>query len=359
MVDDAGSWDWARLSQWLPHATLEKIAAVKPPQIGAGTDVPGWRWEKNRNFSVKSAYKLLDIAAPLNVHTSWAKIWKLPVPPRIRVFLWIAFHQRLLTNIERVRRHISSTEMCSTCQDTPESIDHVLRLCPKARHIWEAIVDQRNIHEFLSIPFSRWISQCVQDSARFGQGDAIWNTRFVVFCWLIWKRRCNEIFDNNPLHESALIRYGIQLAKDFDSVHIGVKNLRISQPAAWCPPPHGWMKANCDGAVNTKDGRAAIGGMIRDEYGSWKLGFTRNIGSLEATKIINRSSLSLVNTLLVEDILKLIARPWIVHIRHINRSKNKVADTLAALSRDKAIDEEIFEKPPNEVMIELNRDMIG
>ncbi|KAK8501626.1 hypothetical protein V6N12_047103 [Hibiscus sabdariffa] len=177
MVDDVGSWDWARLLQWLPHVTLEKIAAVKPPQIGAGTD-------------------------------------------------------------------------------------------------------------------------------------------------LIWKHRCNEIFDNNPLHESALISYGNQLAKDFDSVHSGVKNLRITQPAAWCPPPHGWMKANCDGAVNTKDGRAAIG-------------------------------------VLVKDILKLIARPWIVHIRHINQSKNKVADTLAALSRDKSIGEEIFERPPKEVMIELNRDMIG
>ncbi|KAK8484817.1 hypothetical protein V6N11_051334 [Hibiscus sabdariffa] len=322
MVDDVGSWDWARLLQWLPHVTLEKIAAVKPPQIGAGTDVPGWRWEKNHNFSVKSAYKLMDVTTPFNVHTSWAKLWKLPVPQRIRVFLWIALHQRLLTNVERAQRHISSTEMCTTYKDTPESIDHVLRLCLKARHNWEEIIDQRNIHEFLSIPFSSWISQCVTDSARFEQGD---------------------------------------LAKDFDSVHSGVKNLRITQPAAWCPPPHGWMKANCDGAVNTKDGRAAIGVYDTLKH-AWNFR-CRNIkletDSLEATKSINRSSHSLVNTVLVKDILKLIARPWIVHIRHINQSKNKVADTLAALSRDKSIGEEIFERPPKEVMIELNRDMIG
>ncbi|KAK8986509.1 hypothetical protein V6N11_010065 [Hibiscus sabdariffa] len=139
MVDATGSWDWPRISQWLLHIILEKIAAVKPLQIGAGADVPGSRWEKSRNFSVKMAYKLVEDTNPLNVNMSWAKIWKLPVPQYIRVFLWITLHQRLLTNIER-----------------------------------------GNIQEFLSIPFSSWILQCDADSARFGKGDTIWATRFAA-----------------------------------------------------------------------------------------------------------------------------------------------------------------------------------
>ncbi|KAK8600203.1 hypothetical protein V6N12_050059 [Hibiscus sabdariffa] len=103
------------------------------------------------------------------------------------------------------------------------------------------------------------------DTVGIGQGDAIWATRFVVFCWLIWKRKCNVIFNNNPLQSSALIRYGNLIANEFAYVHNCIKDTRIPQPVSWCPPATGWLKANCDGAVNPRDGKAAIGGVVRDE----------------------------------------------------------------------------------------------
>ncbi|KAK8549059.1 hypothetical protein V6N12_061957 [Hibiscus sabdariffa] len=129
-------------------------------------------------------------------------------------------------------------------------------------------------------------------------------------------------------------------------------------------PANGWMKANCDGAVNLNDGSAIIRGVIRNEQRVWQIGFSRSVGrctsltvelwathdilnhawqlgyrkieletdNLEVVKIITRSSNILANTLLVDDILKLISRPWNVNIRHIHRCKNVVADKLTALS---------------------------
>ncbi|KAK9018472.1 hypothetical protein V6N11_001446 [Hibiscus sabdariffa] len=47
MVDEADCWDYNRLSQWLPHNVLDKIATVKPPRSRVGADAPSWRWEKN------------------------------------------------------------------------------------------------------------------------------------------------------------------------------------------------------------------------------------------------------------------------------------------------------------------------
>ncbi|KAK8685579.1 hypothetical protein V6N13_041579 [Hibiscus sabdariffa] len=69
MVAVNGDWDWNQMCQWLPADALEAIAAIKPPRPDAGADVPGWRWENNRAFSVRSAYKALtaDSAAPLCV----------------------------------------------------------------------------------------------------------------------------------------------------------------------------------------------------------------------------------------------------------------------------------------------------
>ncbi|KAK8614387.1 hypothetical protein V6N13_122747 [Hibiscus sabdariffa] len=50
------------MCQWLPADTLEAIAAIKPPRPDTGVDVPGWRWESNRTFSIRSAYKALKVA---------------------------------------------------------------------------------------------------------------------------------------------------------------------------------------------------------------------------------------------------------------------------------------------------------
>ncbi|KAK8652875.1 hypothetical protein V6N13_126898 [Hibiscus sabdariffa] len=35
------------MDRCLPQATVEKIAAVKPPRSGLGPDIPDWRWSKN------------------------------------------------------------------------------------------------------------------------------------------------------------------------------------------------------------------------------------------------------------------------------------------------------------------------
>ncbi|KAK9005327.1 hypothetical protein V6N11_042767 [Hibiscus sabdariffa] len=71
--------------------------------------------------------------------------------------------------------------------------------------------------------------------------------------------------------------------------------------------------------------------------------------NLEVVNILNRSSNTMVSSLLVHDILQLISRSWNVKIRHIPRYKNGVADRLAKLSRDKPSAYMSFDTPPLEV----------
>ncbi|KAK9005623.1 hypothetical protein V6N11_043048 [Hibiscus sabdariffa] len=92
---------------------------------------------------------------------------------------------------------------------------------------------------------------------------------------------------------------------------------------------------------------------------AWRIGF-RNVeletDSLEAFRIVTRSSLTLSGTLLVEDIMDLVSRPWNINVFHVDRRKNAVADRLATMSRDKAIDESILDRPPGEVLDLLKQD---
>ncbi|KAL4386031.1 hypothetical protein GQ457_09G026140 [Hibiscus cannabinus] len=132
MVDDNEGWDWIRLKQWLSQDAVAKIAAIKPPRSDAGADTPGWRWGKSRTFTVRSAYQAIHTPSTATNESHWSKIWRLPVPQRIRVFMWLVFRQRLLTNAERFRRHLTLSDSCPLCHSAPETIDHMLRTCPRA-----------------------------------------------------------------------------------------------------------------------------------------------------------------------------------------------------------------------------------
>lgn len=55
------------------------------------------------------------------------RIWRVVVPERIRVFLWLVGNQVIMTNVERARRHLGDSEVCPICNGVVESIIHVLR----------------------------------------------------------------------------------------------------------------------------------------------------------------------------------------------------------------------------------------
>ncbi|KAK9011216.1 hypothetical protein V6N11_044070 [Hibiscus sabdariffa] len=119
------------MDRCLPQATVEKIAAVKPPRSGLGPDIPDWRWYKNLNFFVCSAYKELEASVNVDSNICWSKIWKLPVPQR-----------------------------------TTETIEHALCSCPGARQVWKATVRVEKLSTFFSLPFTDRLLQCVTDAAK-------------------------------------------------------------------------------------------------------------------------------------------------------------------------------------------------
>ncbi|CAN1242896.1 Putative ribonuclease H protein At1g65750, partial [Linum perenne] len=106
---------------------------MTPPNSDLGDDIPVWGLEANGLYSVKSGYALakglaLDVDEKL-----WNRIWKWDGSQRIRQFMWLAVHDRLLTNAERHRRHLADSADCGLCNGTTETCEHILRHCPMAR----------------------------------------------------------------------------------------------------------------------------------------------------------------------------------------------------------------------------------
>ncbi|KAK8572479.1 hypothetical protein V6N12_028532 [Hibiscus sabdariffa] len=86
---------------------MQQIVTVQPPQPQFGPDTIGWRSKMNRHISTKSCYAVLDRGDLREAAIDWKILWKLTDPQRVKIFIWLALHQRLLTNVERAHRHLA------------------------------------------------------------------------------------------------------------------------------------------------------------------------------------------------------------------------------------------------------------
>lgn len=60
-------------------------------------------------------YKHLYLTGTLKNTDVHMQIWKVCAPQRVRMFLWLLFRDRLLTNVERARRGIAQSTICGLC----------------------------------------------------------------------------------------------------------------------------------------------------------------------------------------------------------------------------------------------------
>lgn len=84
--------------------------------------------------------------------SNWCMIWKLAVPERVRCFMWLMRHERLLTNYAKSRMGIGSA-MCEYCGSVPETVLHAMRDCALAMPLWMNVVHINNREEFF---YDRW-----------------------------------------------------------------------------------------------------------------------------------------------------------------------------------------------------------
>ncbi|KAL4379564.1 hypothetical protein GQ457_02G022340 [Hibiscus cannabinus] len=222
------------------------IVVISPPSAALGQDLPSWHWEQNHCFSIKSAYSALDTDV-YHVHNfNWKLVWSIKLPQRIKVFLWLVAHDRLLTNVEQNRRHLVDSDVYSFCHGRSETLLHVLSDCSMAQSVWRVVIKHDKLRDFCALP----LDVCL-----------IMDVHYVFRCDFLL---CCE-------------RLAREFVAEFHRSHLSVS--RTSRAIYhWAKPLISWIKANSDGVVRTSDSCAAAGGVIHDAYGCWIYGCARSIG---------------------------------------------------------------------------------
>nr|GMC86814.1 uncharacterized protein LOC109147752 [Ipomoea batatas] len=191
---------------------------------------------------------------PTVVFSAWDKLWKLPVPPKVKNFLW-----RCARNIVPVRevlkqRHVWIGGGCPLCDNMEETTEHLFCSCTFAYQVWgeNDVAQGKSMPEFM---------QSVLSSA-----DGNYAVRMAAVCWVLWLVR-NAIVWQNEVRTVDSVCMQVQrlqlIWKDaYTKTNLSVNN---NIPTAWTPPQHGFLKCNVDAAIF--DDGVGYGAVLRDHHG--------------------------------------------------------------------------------------------
>ncbi|KAK9029308.1 hypothetical protein V6N11_026427 [Hibiscus sabdariffa] len=368
MVDDYGQWRWELFEHMLPYSVLLRIAAVRVLARGSVPDRLCWGLTPTKQFKVCSAY---EVRSPLHFGLDervWSVIHRFKGSPQVRLFLWLLCHGRILTNEERVRRHFTVDGSCWFCGDVWEDIDHVFRRCPLSHSVWMLLVRADRAECFFALDFKQWLFLNLTNDGNFARVSLNWNMLFGSLFWCIWCRRNDGIFGTAATQSGSVLQRGLRMQQEAVAASVrgadGAGRVVTGAAVRWTKPQFGWHKLNSDGALDNRNGVASCGGLIRDDGGSWLIGFSKRIGicsvleaelwgiyegllaawtigsryllvesdCLEAIKLVNnrRNSDGVLSMVLSID--EVLNRPWCVRFSHIARDGNHAADWMAKLA---------------------------
>ncbi|CAN1174693.1 Putative ribonuclease H protein At1g65750, partial [Linum perenne] len=358
---EPGVWNWEFLRDRLPPSCLEQIAGMDAPIVCNEEDGMIWGPDSRGRFSIASAYEITTATNYDSAANLWKCVWKWQGPNRIKHFLWLVAHNRLLTNSERNRRHMTTEDCCRLCPNSTEDSLHVLRDCRSARDFWVNFAPVSKDASFFTGTIQEWLPKYI--------GDADFGLQFGIALWLIWKTRNEDIFEGKKVTSDQLrLRVHSWIAgvretmKASSFLLSGIDDRRRETLISWIPAPDDWVTVNTDGSVLQPQSLAAGGGIVRDSHGNKIAAFSANFGrcsimraELRAAALglevawnsgcrkvnIQVDSTAAINAIqgdpnssgrhcqVLQRIRNLCDRDWTTAVTHTFREGNRVADLLA------------------------------
>lgn len=377
------TWHWDDIITFIPPTLKMKIMSHFVDTETDDTVI--WGASNTGRYSFATGYTWLTRGNVDTSHTpitGWAWIWKLKLPENIKFFLWQTLHEAIPSNAIRARRHVTNDPSCQRCGSDQETIIHTLRDCSKARVVW-AKLPFHDEADFYSLDCLEWINHYMSQSQ---------NSLFATACWIIWKARNSEIF--NDVSWSVWFSLNQITCLHMDIVKAFGTNIQTKQPrlVQWHTPPEAYIKLNVDGSSLGNPGRSGFGGILRDMNGEWVSGFsgfcgyTTNINAellaiyhglrvawdmgfrLVICESDSQVAISLVTTEvdqfhphanLINSIKRLTTRDWTLVFTHTLRKGNECADWFAKTGASSDVDFLLWDFCPQQLHSVMLADAIG
>ncbi|XP_028784473.1 uncharacterized protein LOC114740485 [Neltuma alba] len=308
-----GKWDFTQVEGILSDEEKDWIKMIKLPGLNCA-DRLIWLRSRDGFYSVKMGYRVAKEKAekmekkdPTTSYkpskSLWSGIWRIKMPPKVLHFIWRAINSALATKEALFRRKCSCSPMCDICQIHPESVEHMLFLCPWAQKCWFGSPLTLKFKEVGLSSFGRWLEEWLQMKECPGNDEI---ALFAGICWGIWKARCKFIFEKVEVDPWLCVAGAMRLVRDFSEATVRNRRRLTSsnieeRKEKWVRPVRGRIKLNIDAAFCHKSGRAAVGIVGRNEEGEFIGGLGKEV---EVATPFMAESLALIEAYKCADFLQ-------------------------------------------------------
>ncbi|KAM6566494.1 hypothetical protein CsatA_025622 [Cannabis sativa] len=265
-LTDNRHWDLDKLRTYFDEEMCSAILSV--PIDPHSPDSLIWKHHPSGCFTVNSAYHLANSSCstpgpsdPFTFKRWWTTVWSSNIPPKIKHFVWKAFHHILPTSLNLFHRHSTPSPHCSICHSQLDSNSHSLIQCSRAGKIWknssfrQFYLTNRNcdIKEFMLRGFD-----CLDKSAF---------STFLGLLWAIWNNRNKAIFNQYSFTDFNLENSVSSYLQEYRTAQTRITTTTSS--VHHCPSlpqlPASMLRLNVDAA--TSSSKHGYGAAVSDPQG--------------------------------------------------------------------------------------------
>ncbi|KQJ83471.2 hypothetical protein BRADI_5g15081v3 [Brachypodium distachyon] len=152
-----------------------------------------WKWSGNGIYTASSAYAAFFRGRVLAAGAT--EVWSSKAQTKCKTFMWLALKNRFWTADRLSKRGLPHPARCPLCDQSDETIDHLLLGCVVAREVWSTLL--RGWNRLCWLPTLQaslaegWTSLVVQGKKERRN----LNTSITLICWCLWKHRNSVVFD--------------------------------------------------------------------------------------------------------------------------------------------------------------------
>ncbi|XP_065866655.1 uncharacterized protein [Euphorbia lathyris] len=275
-----------------------------------------WSFTKDGMYSSKSGYRVLCDGYNRDIpDAGWSRLWKLNIPPKIKMFVWKLASGCVATRQRLAGRGMSIPTHCPFCHTDIEHDYHLFIRCIYVQECWNLSGINTDVFQLDYLT-----SSILQVMVSLNEVDL---TKLAMTLWVIWNQRNQLVWDSKlqlpevaislasnylaawrlektkapappSLLRGPIIENGVRLAAvrneqirpalvpPVTAPPLPIANTAavssLSGPAAgavqtrerrWIRPPSGTIKCNCDASSFRNEARSGIGALLHSSDGSF------------------------------------------------------------------------------------------
>jgi hypothetical protein len=111
----------------------EVIQIATGMQFDDEDDAMIWKFNSSGKFSVQPLYAIVNERGVRQIYTPM--VWRLSVPPKLHIFLWLLFNNKTLTRDNLAKRREVGDKTCLFYEET-QIVQHLFFECCVAKLMW-------------------------------------------------------------------------------------------------------------------------------------------------------------------------------------------------------------------------------